>query len=55
MTDDAHVLRFIGRKFASHEMTNHLQGEYVRGDVHSNTAQSFFALVKHSLQGTHHH
>jgi transposase-like protein len=55
MTDDGMNMKWIGREFASHETTNHLAGEYARGDVHSNTAESFFALVKRSVHGIHHH
>lgn len=55
MTDSAADFRGLGNVFASHETTNHLEGEYVRGDVHSNTAESFFAILKRSVYGVHHH
>ena len=55
MTDSAADFRGLDRHFASHETTNHLAGEYARGDVHSNTAESFFAVVKRSVYGIHHH
>lgn len=56
MTDAAANMKFIGREFASHESTNHLQGEYFRApDIHSNTVESFFAVVKRSIHGIHHH
>ena len=55
MTDSAADFKGLGRHFASHETTNHLRGEYARGDVNSNSAESFFALVKRSVYGIHHH
>jgi transposase-like protein len=42
-------------EFASHSMVNHRIGEYVRGDVSTNQAESYFAQLKRSLDGTHHH
>jgi len=42
-------------EFASHSMVNHRLGEYVRGDVSTNQAESYFAQLKRSLDGTHHH
>jgi transposase len=35
------------------EWVNHRKKEYVRGDVHLNTVESFWAHVKRSLKGTH--
>jgi transposase-like protein len=54
MTDSYRSYRSIGRKFASHEVVRHDCGEYVRGDVYTNTAESFFALLKRGLYGTFH-
>lgn len=34
---------------------NHNIGEYVSGDVSTNQAESYFAQLKRSLDGTHHH
>jgi ISXO2 transposase-like protein len=34
---------------------NHRDGEYVRGDVHSNTVESYFATLKRGIVGTYHH
>lgn len=44
----------IGREFRSHETVNHGADEYVRGDAHTNTAESFFAILKRQMYGTHH-
>jgi len=40
--------------FANHERVNHSAGEYVRGDAHSNTVESYFATFKRGLIGTYH-
>lgn len=53
-TDTSGPYRGIG-EFASHTMVNHRIGEYVRGDVSTNQAESYFAQLKRSLDGTHHH
>ena len=38
-----------------HETVNHSLGEYVRGEVHTNGIESFWALVKRSIKGTYTH
>lgn len=37
-----------------HRRINHSQGIYVRGDVHTNTIEGFWSLVKRGIGGTHH-
>lgn len=56
MTDDAPVYPKIGEEFATHHAVNHSADEYVRmgGFVHSNTAESFFAILKRGVYGTYH-
>ena len=34
----------IGRDFAQYETVNHSIGEYVRGDVHTNTIEGYFSI-----------
>jgi transposase-like protein len=41
--------------FAKHEMVNHMAKEYVRGEVHTNSIESFFGLLKRGIVGTYHH
>ncbi len=41
--------------FASHASVDHRAGEYVRGDVSTNQAETFFSQLKRSIDGTHHH
>ncbi|MGA3169401.1 MAG: IS1595 family transposase [Chthoniobacteraceae bacterium] len=45
----------IGREFpGGHEVVRHSQHEYARGDVHTNTAESAFSLLKRGLTGIYH-
>ena len=56
MTDELSVYRGIGTEFAGgHETLNHSAGEYARGDTYTNTAESFFALLKRGVIGSFHH
>jgi transposase-like protein len=54
MTDDAGQYRHMHRDF-THETVNHGAGEYVRGEAHSNTVESYFAILKRGITGTYHH
>ena len=36
-------------------MVEHSTGEYVKGDWHTNTAESYFSLFKRGVVGTYHH
>ncbi|MDQ3023652.1 MAG: IS1595 family transposase [bacterium] len=55
-TDEWVSYRGIGKEFAGgHHTVCHSSGEYARGEVHSNTAESFFALLKRGVHGTYHH
>lgn len=54
-TDGAVYYRDMRNHFASHSYVDHGGGEYVRGDVHSNTAENFFSILKRGVIGTYHH
>jgi transposase-like protein len=54
-TDQLANYRYLAGDFASHSSVNHGVREYVRGDVTTNHAESYFAQLKRSLDGTHHH
>ncbi|MFT7571437.1 MAG: transposase [Paracoccaceae bacterium] len=45
-------LRHTGYK---HGTVNHSAKEYVRGEVHTNTIEGFWAMLKRSIRGTHIH
>ena len=53
-TDSFPSYTLVGREFASHETVNH-NDEYVRGDVHTNTAENFFSILKRGINGVYHH
>ena len=55
MTDSYAPYTQAAEGFASHETVNHSEGEYVRGDVTTNSVESFFALLKRGIMGTFHH
>lgn len=54
MTDEAAIYTKVGREFVDHGVVRHNAREYSRGDVHSNTVESSFALLKRGLHGTFH-
>jgi transposase-like protein len=55
MTDELRSYREIGTTFASHGRVAHSIGEYVRGEAHTNTVESYFAILKRGIIGTYHH
>lgn len=55
VTDDFQGYKGIGRQYdGGHSTVAHGTWEYVRGDVHTNTAESSFALVKRGIMGVYH-
>lgn len=47
--------RGLGKEFeGGHEVVDHGALEYARGDAYTNTAESFFALLKRGVYGTFH-
>jgi transposase-like protein len=55
MTDTHGGYLHVGKTFARHEMVDHGQDEYVRGDAHSNTVEGYFGILKRGIIGTYHH
>lgn len=55
MTDEMASYTKVGREFASHGVVRHSTGEYGRGEIHTNTVESSFSLLKRGLVGTFHH
>jgi ISXO2-like transposase domain len=56
MTDDAGAYNFRLTKFHNipHSKIRHSRGEYVKGDVHTNTVENSFSLLKRAVIGTYH-
>ncbi len=53
MTDEA--TGYFGlRKQYQHQTVRHADGEYVRGDVHTNSIEGVWALLKRQIIGIHH-
>lgn len=38
-----------------HHPVNHSIGEYVRGDIHTNTIEGYFSIMKRGIAGVYHH
>jgi transposase-like protein len=56
ITDEFYSYNGIGKEFkGGHQVVVHSMGEYSRGDVFTNTAESYFALLKRGVNGTFHH
>jgi transposase-like protein len=55
MTDEGTGYRWTLDNIKSHETVNHSQDEYVRGNVHTNTVEGFFSILKRGLFGTYQH
>jgi transposase-like protein len=55
MTDEGGAAKKIGSEFEHHGSVNHGIGEYVRGDIHINTAEGYFSVFKRGIYGTFHH
>lgn len=54
VTDELNAYPAIMKGYTSHATVKHGEGEYVRGDVHSNTVEGFFSLVKRLIYGIYH-
>jgi transposase-like protein len=46
---------YIHPPVAAHESVDHSKGEYVRDDVHVNTLEGFFSVIKRGLVGVYQH
>jgi len=55
MTDEAGQYGALSKHFAAHDFTQHSLGEYVRGNVHSNTVEGFYSVFKRGMKGVYQH
>jgi transposase-like protein len=55
MTDEAVAYTAIGWNFASHGTVMHSAKEYVRGEIHTNTVEGYFSILKRGIFGVYHH
>jgi transposase-like protein len=54
-TDEAKQYGKVGSEFAEHDFTTHSKGEYVRGNVHTNTLEGYFSIFKRGMKGIYQH
>lgn len=54
-TDESRLYKGADQAFAAHETVKHSAGEYVRGDVHTNSAEGFFGVFKKGMSGVYQH
>jgi len=54
-TDENSSYKGIAAKGYVHGSVNHFAKEYVRGDIHTNSLEGFWAMIKRSIRGTHIH
>ena len=54
MSDGHHSYRWMGRNFTTHDTVSHGKREYARGQTHTNTAESFGALLERTKLGVFH-
>jgi hypothetical protein len=54
LATDAHPVYQRLEGYPQHEIVNHQAGEYKRGEAHTNSIESVWALLKRQIVGTHH-
>jgi transposase-like protein len=54
-TDESRLYFGADQHFASHETVKHSAGEYVRGDIHTNTIEGAFSIFKRGMKGVYQH
>lgn len=54
-TDESRLYTGMSAHFADHQSVKHSRKEYVRGNVHSNTIESYFSIFKRGMRGTYQH
>jgi transposase-like protein len=56
MTDESGLYRLFGAHFdGGHYTITHNKREYVKGDIHTNTAEGFFSIFKRGMTGIYQH
>ncbi len=54
-TDEAGQYKKLGASFAEHAFVRHSQGEYGRGETHTNTIEGYFSIFKRGMKGVYQH
>jgi transposase-like protein len=55
MTDELNVYHPLSMGFRKHETILHRDKKYVDGNIHTNTVEGFFSLLKRGITGVYHH
>jgi transposase-like protein len=55
MTDAWRGYAGLATEYDAHEIVSHADGEYVRGEAHTNTAENYFSILKRGINGVYHH
>jgi len=54
-TDESRLYPAVGQEFAAHETVRHTAYEYARGDVTTNSVETYFSVFKRGMRGTYQH
>jgi transposase-like protein len=54
-TDESKLYGDAAKHFAAHQTVKHTAGEYVRDDVHTNSAEGYFSIFKRGMRGIYQH
>jgi transposase-like protein len=54
-TDESRLYSDAAGHFAEHETVKHSAGEYARGDVHTNSVEGYFSILKRGMKGVYQH
>jgi transposase-like protein len=54
-TDESNLYFGAGVHFATHETVKHVDKEYARGDVTTNTVEGYFSIFKRGMRGVYQH
>lgn len=54
-TDESRLYKKVGAEFAEHSTVVHSKGEYVRGEIHTNSIEGFFSIFKRGMKGNYQH
>ena len=55
MTDGGGQYRGLSNHFAEHNAVDHSSSNYVRGDIYTNTIESYFGVMKRGISGVYQH
>ena len=55
VTDQSRAYLPLSDSFARHSTVNHSLGEYARGEITTNTVESYFSVLKRGLNGVYQH